>query len=240
MGASLEGRVVVVTGATGELGGAVLRGLLRDGATCHAPVRSASKASGLLALDRDRVKIAEVDFSSESSVAGFYESLPSLWASVHCAGAFAAAPLTGTSLEDFQKMMSVNALTCFLCCREAVRRMKSGRGGADTGEGGRIVNVAAVTALEPKQGAGKAAYAASKAVVASLTLSIAEELRASRISINAVAPTIFDTPANRAALPDADHSSWPTADEIASTIAFLVSPANRTVNGAIVPVPGLA
>ena len=83
-----------------------------------------------------------------------------------------------------------------------------------------------------------AAYAASKAVVASLTVSAGEEVRGRRLWVNAVAPSIMDTPTNRAASPGADYASWPKVEEVAETVAFLASPANRTVRGAVIPVPG--
>src|SRR6185436_2025652 len=105
---------------------------------------------------------------------------------------------------------------------------------------GRIVNVAARPALEPRSGAGMAAYVASKAAVAALTQALAAELAPRRILVNAIAPSIIDTPANRAAMPDADHASWPTPAEIAATILFLASADNQVTSGAIVPVYGRA
>ena len=104
------------------------------------------------------------------------------------------------------------------------------------GREGRIVNVAARPALVPT--AEMTAYAASKAAVAALTLSLAEELAPSGIWVNAVVPSIIDTAANRAAMPDANHASWPTPEEIAETIAFLASPQNEATRGALVPVYG--
>jgi NAD(P)-dependent dehydrogenase (short-subunit alcohol dehydrogenase family) len=103
---------------------------------------------------------------------------------------------------------------------------------------GRIVNVAATAALEARLGAGKSAYAASKATVVSLTRTIAAELGKTGLFVNAVAPSIMDTPANRAAMPSADHASWPKVAEVARVILELASPRNRVVNGAVVPVPG--
>jgi NAD(P)-dependent dehydrogenase (short-subunit alcohol dehydrogenase family) len=105
-----------------------------------------------------------------------------------------------------------------------------------SGREGRIVNVAARPVLVPT--AQIAAYSASKAAVAALTLSLAEELSASSIWVNAIVPSIIDTKANRSAMPDADHSAWPKPDQIAETVAFLASPQNSVIRGGLVPVYG--
>ncbi len=130
-------------------------------------------------------------------------------------------------------------MTCFLCCRAAARRIRESLtpdGGRP--DGGRIVNVAARPALEPRLGAGMVAYTAAKAAVAAITQSLAEELAGEAIWVNAVAPSILDTAGNRAAMPDADHSAWPKLDDVAETIAFLASPDNRTTRGGVIPVYG--
>ncbi len=124
--------------------------------------------------------------------------------------------------------MRMNATTCFLCCREAVRTLNGGEG--------RIVNVAARPALVPT--AQMSAYAASKAAVSALTLSLAEETAESGVWVNAIVPSIIDTEVNRAAMPDADHGAWPKPEEIAETVAFLASPQNAVTRGALVPVYG--
>ena len=102
--------------------------------------------------------------------------------------------------------------------------------------GGRIVNVAARPALQPT--GGMLAYSTAKAGVASLTQCLAAEVLAEGILVNAVVPSIIDTPANRKAMPDADHAAWPKAEQIAETIRFLVSPANVLTSGTLVPVYG--
>ena len=137
-------------------------------------------------------------------------------------------PIESTGLELWDQLMRMNATSCFLSCREAVK--------AITPREGRIVNVAARPALVPT--AQMSAYAASKAAVAALTLSLAEELAASSIWVNAIVPSIINTAANRNAMPDADHGVWPMPDEIAETIAFLASPQNAVTRGALVPVYG--
>jgi NAD(P)-dependent dehydrogenase (short-subunit alcohol dehydrogenase family) len=153
-----------------------------------------------------------------------------LWASVHTVGGFAAAGLRETSLATIRQQIEMNLVSCMLCCRAAVRAMSS--------DGGRIVNVAARPALEWRSGAGMTAYAASKAGVAAFTAALAEEVAKDGILVNAVAPSIMDTPANRQAMPKADHALWPKVEEVAATIAFLASPDNKVTRGAIVPVYG--
>ena len=105
-------------------------------------------------------------------------------------------------------------------------------------EGGRIVNVATRPALEWRAGAGMAAYTASKSALAALTVALAEEVVKSGILVNAVAPSTMDTPANRRAMPNADHAAWPKVEDVAATILFLASPQNRVTRGAVVPVYG--
>jgi NAD(P)-dependent dehydrogenase (short-subunit alcohol dehydrogenase family) len=142
------------------------------------------------------------------------------------------SPVEATSKEAFVAQMQQNALTCFLCCREAVKAMRK------TGTGGRIVNVAAKPGLIPELGAGMAAYTASKAAVAALTQAIGAEVAKDGILVNAVVPSIMDTPANRKAMPGADQASWPKTQEVAETIVFLASPGNRVTRGGLVPVYG--
>jgi NAD(P)-dependent dehydrogenase (short-subunit alcohol dehydrogenase family) len=221
-------RHVVVTGGTGALGDAVVQLLIDAGAVCHIPAHCA-----LDAAVHERVHIRSgIDLTDESAVSKFYESLPSLWASIHTAGGFAAGSIADTSLAIWKQMYDTNSVTSFLCCREATKRIRrSGKG-----DGGRIVNVAAKPALIPT--AGLSAYAASKAAVASLTQSLSEELAAERIWVNAVVPSIMDTPTNRQAMPKADHDKWPKLCEVAATIAFLASAQNQVTRGALVPVYG--
>jgi NAD(P)-dependent dehydrogenase (short-subunit alcohol dehydrogenase family) len=107
-----------------------------------------------------------------------------------------------------------------------------------TSGGGRIVNVAARPALEWRSGAGMSAYAVAKTGVAALTVTLAEEVAKDGILVNAVAPSIMDTAANRKAMPKADFSAWPKVEEVAATIAFLASPENHVTRGAIVSVYG--
>lgn len=218
----------VVTGATGELGGSVAELLLARGAVCHLPVRSAGKLGGGL----ERARVTEgIDLGDEMAVESFYRDLPGVWASIHCAGAFAFTPIEGARGVDLDKMLTVNARSAFLCAREAARRMRAAK------RGGRIVNVVSRQALDPRRGASMVPYTMSKAAVAALTVALAEELAPDRIGVNAVAPSILDTPANRSAMPGADVSKWVRVEELAETMLFLASPV-CLASGTIVQVYG--
>jgi NAD(P)-dependent dehydrogenase (short-subunit alcohol dehydrogenase family) len=231
-----QGRHVVVTGGAGALGTAVVTAFADAGAVVHVPVRGASvPATG---ADLRVQMVGGIDLTDEAAVTAFYAALPDgLWASVHLAGGFAMAPLTETSLADLRGQLDINLVTTFLCCREAVRRFRRrGAGQAQGEQGGRLVNVASRAALQPEK--GKAAYSVAKAGVVALTTSLAEELRAEGIAVNAVAPGTIDTAANRAAMPGADATRFVPPDQIADVIVYLASPASRAVSGAIVPVYG--
>lgn len=226
-------RHVVVTGGTGALGSAVVGLLLEAGATCHVPVRDLKDSRRFVHRGHDRVVLSPVpDLTDEAAVAAFYAALPELWASIHVAGGFAMAPIGETDKAMLQQQLDTNLVSAFLCCRAAVQAIGQG--------GGRIVNVAARPALEWRQGAGMTAYTASKAALAALTVALAQEVAGQGILVNAVAPSVMDTPANRAAMPKADHDAWPKVEEVAATILFLASPANHVTRGAIVPVYGKA
>lgn len=237
-------RHIVVTGGTGALGSAVVGLLTAHGARCSIPVFNRAELDRFPLRGDARVRTYEgIDLTEQDSVEQFFTeagrdaeaagATRGLWASIHAAGGFAMSPVRQTDGPDFMRQIEMNALTCFLSCREAVRRM-SGLGE----QGGRIVNVAARPALEPRLGAGMSAYTASKAAVAALTQAIGEEVAKDGILVNAVVPSIMDTPANRAAMPDADHAKWPKVQDVAATIAFLASPANTSTRGGLIPVYG--
>jgi NAD(P)-dependent dehydrogenase (short-subunit alcohol dehydrogenase family) len=229
------GRHVVITGGTGALGTAVAGLLLEAGAHCHIPYRRAADAERFPHRGHKRITMTgDCELAAEDDVARLYDGLPSLWASIHLAGGFAASPLVKTSKADFAAQIETNLISCFLCCRAAVQAMT--KAGAENA--GRIVNVAARPALEWRSGAGMAAYTAAKAGVAALTAALAEEVAKDGILVNAVAPSIMDTPANRKAMPKANFDAWPKVEEVAATIAFLASPDNRVSRGGIVPVYG--
>jgi NAD(P)-dependent dehydrogenase (short-subunit alcohol dehydrogenase family) len=237
---AFHGSHVVVTGGTGALGTAVVAALRAAGAECHVTNMVAAELDNYAHRNDPGVHITTgLDLADEAAVKRFYAGLPALWGSVHLAGGFAMAPVCETSAVDFADQLQMNALSAFLCSAAAIRAIRArttpGPGGA---KGGRIVNVAARPALEPRLGSGMVAYTASKAAVAALTQAIAQETAGEHIWVNAVAPSILDTPANRAAMPDADHSAWVSPAAVADVIAFLASPENQVTRGAVIPVYG--
>jgi NAD(P)-dependent dehydrogenase (short-subunit alcohol dehydrogenase family) len=234
-----SGKHVVVTGGTGALGTAVVGGLLAAGATCTVPYVHEAEAQRFPYRGDAKVKlIAVADLADEAMVAKVYDGLRP-WASIHIAGGFAPGKVADTGKAALMAQIDGNLTSCFLCCRAAVKAMQAA-GSQEENKGGRIVNVAARPALEWRLGAGMAAYTIAKTGVAALTLALAEEVAKDGILVNAVAPSIMDTPANRSAMPKADHAAWPKVAEVAATILFLASPGNKVTRGAIVPVYGKA
>jgi NAD(P)-dependent dehydrogenase (short-subunit alcohol dehydrogenase family) len=226
----LRDRHVIVTGGAGALGTAVVARLIEAGAVCHVPTLHEAEAARFRLRDHAQVVLSVTgSLADETAIDKLYRGVTPLWGSIHIAGGFAPGPLRDTELATIRQQLEMNLLTCTLCCRAAVRVMTGG---------GRIVNVAARPALEWRSGAGMTAYTVSKAGVAALTAALAEEVVKDGILVNAVAPSIMDTPANRQAMPKADYALWPKVEEVAATIAFLVSPDNRVTRGAIVPVYG--
>jgi NAD(P)-dependent dehydrogenase (short-subunit alcohol dehydrogenase family) len=212
---SFAGRHVVITGGHGALGRGVCAVLEARGAILHV-----SPDPPVLRLD------------DEAQAEAFFAQLPPIWASIHLVGGFTMKPILETMLADLEAQWRVNTVTCFLSCREAVRALRRG------GEGGRIVNVAARPVLSPA--ANLIAYLSAKAGVAAITQGLAAELASEGILVNAVVPSLIDTPANREAMPEADHASWPKPAQIAEAIAYLASPENALTSGALVPVYGRA
>jgi NAD(P)-dependent dehydrogenase (short-subunit alcohol dehydrogenase family) len=226
-------RQVVVTGGTGALGGAVVGALVEAGAAVTVPWLHEKEAESHPLRESKRVRlVGPIDLTDEAAVGRLYAGVPALWASINIAGGFAMSPVAKTGKAELMQQVDINLVSCFLCCAAAVNAI--GR----SGQGGRIVNVSSRPALEWRLGAGMAAYAATKAAVAALTVALSEEVAKDGILVNAVVPSIMDTPANRAAMPKANYDLWPKVEEVAASILFLASPGNAVTRGATVPVYG--
>jgi len=226
----LSNRHIVITGGSGALGTAVVTHLRARGAHCWIPCYQEIDTD--LATDKHVHQEPNVDLSQEAQVEAFFAKPPSLWASVHIAGGFSMGNIADTSLAQWERMWSMNTVSAFLSCREAVKRMRENT----EITGGHIINVAARPVLEPV--GGMLAYTTSKAGVAALTQGLACELAQESIAVNAIVPAMMDTPANRKAMPDADFTTWPKTSEIATAIGFLLSPDNATTSGVLLPVYG--
>jgi NAD(P)-dependent dehydrogenase (short-subunit alcohol dehydrogenase family) len=229
MNLRIENRNVVVAGGLGSLGRAVAARLAAEGARValvdRAPTVEPPEGVGLV--------IGEVDLGDLASCVNAYEkvaaALGGLDAVVNVAGGFVWETIEGASLGSWDRMYYMNVRTAVASCRAALPHLlKNGVG--------RIVNVGALAAQKAAMGMG--AYAASKSGVARLTESLAEELKDRGITVNAVLPSILDTPANRADMCDADASRWVSPEKLAGVIAFLLSDDASAISGACLPVRG--
>lgn len=227
---------IIVTGGTGALGSAVVRLLIDAGAKCSIPCFNESELENFQLKNDNAIFIKTgVDLTVETAVEEFYRAAGDmqgeLWASVHTAGGFGMGTIEKTSLADFNKQLQLNLITCYNSCRSAIGLMRKSRAG-------RIVNIASRPALNPHKGKGMAAYTTAKAGVAALTQALAAELVDDGILVNAIAPSVIDTPANRESMPKADYKKWPKPEQLANQILYLISSQNEITRGAIIPVYG--
>jgi NAD(P)-dependent dehydrogenase (short-subunit alcohol dehydrogenase family) len=224
----MDGKVVVVTGASGALGKVVAEAALARGAHVAGVDHAASQAP----VTANRIELGGVDLTDAvqarkaiDAAAAHFGKLDAL---VNIAGGFAYETVTEGDPKTWQRMYALNLLTALNASRAAIPHLA-------TSGMGRIVNVGAMGALQA--GSGMGAYAASKAGVHRLTEALAAEWKG-KITVNAVLPSTIDTAANRASMPTADFGKWVTADELANVILFLASDAASAVTGALLPVSG--
>jgi len=224
----MDGKIIVVTGASGALGKVVAETALARGARVAGVDHAASK---IPATD-NRIELGGVDLSDAAAAKKAIDAAAAhfgrLDALVNIAGGFAFETVADGDPTTWQHMYALNVLTALNASRSAIPHLVAS--GA-----GRIVNVGAMGALQA--GSGMGAYAASKAGVHRLTEALAAEWKG-RITVNAVLPSTIDTPANRASMPRADFAKWVTPQELAEVILFLVSDAASAVTGALLPVSG--
>ena len=213
-------RTILITGASGALGQAVSAGLGGNGTNLVLIDRVLPQAPhGVLSLSADVTSDADMAHAAELTAKRFGH----VDVFVHVAGGFEMGePVHGLSRASWDRMMELNAWSFVNVVKHFVPLMR-GQGG------GRIVAVSAAAAAHGE--AHKAAYAASKAALQRLVESMAAELRVDGFTVNSVAPTVLDTPANRAAMPHADRSRWIPLADAAAAIAFLVSDAGGAVSG---------
>ena len=219
----LQNRTVVVTGALGALGREV----------CAVAESQGARIVRLdIVDDSDMADSHAVDLTDLGATRRCFSEIGPFDALVNLAGGFAMGLESwDASDEQWELMFKLNVATMRNAVKAAVPHLLDQQGGS-------IVNVGAYGAREGQGLMG--AYCASKSVVMRLTETLAEELRGKGINVNAVLPSIIDTPANRAAMPDADPADWVSPADLGNVICFLSSPAAAAVHGALLPVRGLS
>lgn len=228
----MAGRVFAISGAFGALGSAVASAAAERGARLALIDFATSPPPGLPGGDNVLV-LGGVDLTDAvaagaaiDAVADHFGGLDVL---LNIAGGFRWETLETSLAEGWHRLFLMNVQTAANASRAAIPYLRESKAG-------RIVNVGANGALKASMGMGP--YAASKAGVHSLTQALAEELKADGVTVNAVLPSIIDTPANRADMPKADFASWVAPNDLAAVMLFLASEEARAVTGALIPVTG--
>jgi NAD(P)-dependent dehydrogenase (short-subunit alcohol dehydrogenase family) len=233
----ISSHAAVITGATGNLGAAVVRAYLVRGTHVAAAVRDAAKGEALRAALKDvagddsnpRLLLIDADPADAAAMDALVERVLRAWGRIdilnNLAGLFKGGPALDTGL--MRELWDTNVLTAVTAAAACLRPMRA-RGY------GRIVSVSAIGAL--KGGRNNAAYAMSKGALIRWTESLAAEVKGEGITVNAVMPTTIDHPVNRAQMPKADPKLWPSPDEVANVILFLSSRESSGVNGAAIPI----
>ncbi len=224
----MNGKVIVVTGASGALGKVVATVAQARGAR----VAGIDYAASQIPATPNRIEFGGVDLSDSADAKKAIDAAAThfgkLDALINIAGGFAFEAIAEGDPKTWQRMYALNVLTALNASQSAIPHLAASNAG-------RIVNIGAMGALQA--GAGMGAYAASKAGVHRLTEALAAEWKG-RITVNAVLPSTIDTPANRASMPKADFKKWVTPEELAEVILFLASDSASAITGALLPVSG--
>jgi 3-oxoacyl-[acyl-carrier protein] reductase len=224
----MDGKIIVVTGASGALGKVVAEVALSRGARVVGVDHAASQVLATV----NRIELGGIDLSDAAQAKKAIDAAAAhfgrLDALINIAGGFAFEAIAEGDPKTWQRMYALNVLTALNASRAAIPHLAAS-------PAGRIVNIGAMGALQA--GAGMGAYAASKAGVHRLTEALASEWKG-KITVNAVLPSPIDTAANRASMPKADFTKWVTPQELADVILFLASDAASAVTGALLPVSG--
>ena len=225
----MNNRIIAITGGFGILGSAIGKLAMERGLSVALIDRAevpGGLPEGVLALGG--VDLTDL-VSAKNAIAKIVDHFGGLDAVCNIAGGFRWETLEDGDLASWDFLYAINVKTVAATCKAALPALKNSNAG-------RIVNVGAAGAV--KAGMGMGAYAASKSGVMRLTEALAEETKTSNINVNAVLPSIIDTPQNRADMPDADPSGWVTPSDLAEVVLFLASCQSRAMTGALVPVTG--
>jgi NAD(P)-dependent dehydrogenase (short-subunit alcohol dehydrogenase family) len=221
----MSGRSVLVTGGTGALGQAVVAAFVAAGDRVTVPWIVADEAARMRARF-PAVSLVEADVSEDAGAASALRTAGEPSVLVNGVGGFAMGAHHETPLDVWDRLYRMNVRAAAAMTRAVLPGMLARGSGA-------IVSVAAGAALDPPAEMG--AYAASKAALVALTRSLAREVGPRGVRVHAVLPSTIDTPANRAAMPDADWSAWTRPEQIAAAIVWLASDAASGVRGALLP-----
>lgn len=238
---SLNGKVAIVTGATGALGRVVTKTLLDHGARVVSTFRVEENKNALidfLGTASSELTSVQTDVTNEVSIQALLQKAIEDYGYVdillNIVGTYrGGVDVASTKESDWDFLMSVNLKSVFLCCKAALPHMIKQNYG-------KIVNVASRTGVEKRFRSKSGAYSVSKAGVVVLTEAIAEEVKKYDINVNCVIPSTIDTADNRRNMPDADFSRWVPPEEIAKVILFLASDDSKIISGASIPVYGKA
>jgi NAD(P)-dependent dehydrogenase (short-subunit alcohol dehydrogenase family) len=228
----LSSRVIVVTGAFGALGRAVVHVAMRQGARVALLDISGNVPADLMAFDPATARVfSGVDVTSREAaqvvMAAVNNHFGCIDALINVAGGFRWQTVQDGDARTWEELYRLNVASALNASAAALPFLRNSKAG-------RIVNIGAAAAL--KSAAGMGPYAASKSAVHRLTESLAEEIKGTGMTVNAVLPSIIDTPANRREMPDADRSGWVDPVAVAAVILFLASEAASAVTGVLLPV----
>jgi NAD(P)-dependent dehydrogenase (short-subunit alcohol dehydrogenase family) len=227
----MSNKTLIITGADGALGTIVAKKLLNDGWALYASALNEKSKTSLEALFSEQINntlfVAIADLSDAADVKNFVASAPAVFGLVHLAGGYKEGKsISDYSVDDFEDMMNMNAKPAFLLMKEMMPLLKKNMGGA-------IITIAAKTVLHPAH--GNAVYTAGKSALAALTLSVAEEGRAFQIRANCIVPAALQSPANLRWAGRELFETFTPLQDIADTIAFLVSENGRGITGCMLP-----
>jgi NAD(P)-dependent dehydrogenase (short-subunit alcohol dehydrogenase family) len=230
----MQGKTIVVTGALGALGSVVAETAAKGGASVALIDHARAAPEGFTErLGANALIVGGVDLTSlaaaEAAMASVKAKFGRIDALLNIAGGFQWEAVEDGKPETWDRMFALNLKTALNACKAALPHLiKSGAG--------RIVNVGAQSAVHAASGFGP--YAASKSAVHRLTESLADELKLKDVTVNAVLPSIIDTPANRRDMPNADFSRWVAPADLAAVMLFLASDEAKAVTGGLIPVSG--
>ncbi|MYF98106.1 SDR family oxidoreductase [Candidatus Poribacteria bacterium] len=236
---SKQNRNVLITGGTGFLGSAVTKAFLAQGDTVAVTYLFDNEVERFKQYNPDlseKVTFIYANVTEESdvqkTVQDYISQFGHLDILVNIVGGFVGGiPAAELDEDRWDFMMNLNLKSVFLCCKTVLPHMTE-RGY------GKIVNISARAGLKGE--AGLSVYCVSKGGVRTLTEALAAEVMDSGINVNCIMPSIMDTPMNREAMPDEDHSRWVKTEDVAKVICFLTSDDSTIINGAAIPVYGRA